>query len=195
MRLVRWTAAASASVILASPFPSATAPPADAASRSGTLTTMRWIDLREDNAAAAPFRELWSDKLEASTRIWLRTPSRGHRLPAYTLAHVFSDAERPVLVSSLFDMYDCELPGTGTGADLYARCPMRIVAGASGKTKVTHIAQACHLYVPMATSGTGGPDPQQNKTLVGLDRNRTLRLRVIQFGREVPSCDMDLKLE
>jgi hypothetical protein len=31
--------------------------------------------------------------------------------------------------------------------------------------------------------------------MVGLDRNRTLRLRVIQFGREVPSCDMDLKLE
>ena len=195
MNLVRWAAAASASAILASPLESVGAPPADAASRSGALTTMRWIDLREDNAAAAPFRELWSDKLEASTRSWHQTPSRGDRLPAYTLAHVFSDAERPVLVSILFDMYDCELPGNGKGADLYARCPMRIVAGAGGKTKVTHIAQVCHLYVPTATSGTAGPDPQQNKTLVSLDRNRTLRLRVIQFGREVPSCDMDLKLE
>ena len=197
MSLVRWAVATSVSVIAALHIALAGTPAVDAASGSATLSSMRWIDLCEVNAEAEPFRRLWSDKLEASTRRWLQTPNQGSSLPAYTLAHLFPDPERPVLVSILFDMYDCELPGNGNGADLYARCPMRIVAGAGGKAKVTNIAQACHLYVPAATSATGPahPDPQQNKTLVGLDNSRTLRLRVIQFGRQVPSCDMDLKLD
>ena len=197
MSPVRWTAATSASVIAAFHIALAGTPAVDAASGSATLSSMRWIDLCEVNAEAEPFRRLWSDKLEASTRRWLQTPNQGSLLPAYTLVHLFPDPERPVLVSMLFDMYDCELPGNGDGGDLYARCPMRIVAGAGGRAKVTNIAQACLLYVPTATSSTGlpQPDPQQNKTLVGLDKSRTLRLRVIQFGHQVPSCNMDLKLD
>lgn len=169
-----------------------TAPPA---SESAVPIAMRWIDLRDDNPGTGPYRDLWSDRLDFATRRWIATSSRGKPLPAYTLAHVFTNADRPVLVSILFTMYDCELPGNGAGADLYARCPLRVVSGVAGRTKVINVARACHLYVPTPTNASEGPDPQRNRTTVSLDRNGFLHLRVIQFGRPVPSCDLDLTLE
>jgi hypothetical protein len=167
----------------------ATAPGTD------TSVTMRWVDLQEDNASAEMLRTLWSDRLEIAARRWLKTPSHGKPLPAYALAHVFAAGERPVLVSILFNMYDCELPGNGAGADLYARCPMRIVTGGAGRARVTQVARACLLYVPEPANTNDGPDPRQSKTTVSLDRGGTLHLRVVQHGHAVPSCDMDLKLE
>lgn len=169
-----------------------TVPPA---TESAAPIAMRWIDLRDDNAGTAPYRALWSDRLDRATRRWMAVSSRGKPLPAYTLAHVFVNADQPVLVSILFTMYDCELPGNGAGADLYARCPMRVVSGVPGRTKAMNVAQACHLYVPTPTNASEGPDPQRNMTTVSFDRNGILRLRVTQFGRPVPSCDLDLKLE
>jgi len=156
---------------------------------------MLWIDLRDDNPTTAPYRALWSDRLDLATRRWMATSSRGKPLPAYTLAHVFDNADGPVLVSILFTLYDCELPGNGAGADLYARCPLRVVSGVLGRTRVTNVARACHLYVPTPTSAAEGPSPRRNRTTVSLDPNGILRLRVTQFGRPVPSCDLDLKLE
>jgi hypothetical protein len=172
--------------------PAQTAPPA---TESVAPVVMRWIDLRDNNPGTAPYRDLWSDRLDSATRRWKATSPRGKPLPAYTLAHVFANADTRVLVSILFTMYDCELPGNGPGADLYARCPLRVVSGAPGQTKVTNVAQACHLYVPTSTNAADGPDRQRNRTTVTLDRNGILRLRVTQFGRPVPSCDLDLKLE
>jgi hypothetical protein len=168
-----------------------------AATAPGTDTSvaMQWVDLREDNPRAEMLRTLWSDRLEIAARRWLKTPSHGKPLPAYTLAHMFAAGERLVLVSILFNMHDCELPGNGAGANLFARCPMRIVTRDAGQARVTQVARACHLYVPEPANTTEGPDPRQNKTTVSLDPGGTLHLRVVQHGRAVPSCDMDLKLE
>lgn len=164
-------------------------------SASNGPVVMAWIDLRGESAGVQAFRRLWDDKLHAAQRQWLDQSQESRPLPAYTLAHAFNAAQPPVLVSILFTMNDCELPGNGAGADLYARCPMRVVSGIAGARKVTTVDRVCHLYVPPVTRPRDGPDPQKNHTTVALDAGRTLRLRVVQFGRPVPACNLDLELE
>ena len=161
---------------------------------------MTWADLRDTNLPdAAAFARLWNDKLASAQARW-RSPGQlgatsGKALPAFTLSHTFASAKPPVLVSILFDLYDCELPGNGPGADLFARCPMRVVTGGPGAARVKQIEGVCHLYVPPITKPGDGPDPAKNFTSLTLDASRTLHLRVVQFGRPVPACNGDYTLE
>ena len=161
---------------------------------------MIWSDLRDPNLPdVAAFARLWNDKLASAQARW-RSPGQlgatsGKALPAFTLSHTFASAKPPVLVSILFDLYDCELPGNGPGADLFARCPMRVVTGGPGAARVKQIEGVCHLYVPPITKPGDGPDPAKNFTSLTLDASRTLHLRVVQFGRPVPACNGDYPLE
>ena len=161
---------------------------------------MTWTDLRDTKLPdVAAFTRLWNDKLASAQAKW-RSPGQlgatsGKPLPAFTLSHTFASANPPVLVSILFDLYDCELPGNGPGADLFARCPMRVVTGAPGATRVKNIEGVCHLYVPPIARPGDGPDPAKNFTRVTLDASSRLHLRVVQFGRPVPACNGDYALE
>lgn len=162
----------------------------------GSPIVMEWTDLRSSGRTeVGAYRRLWKDKLDDAQRRWASTAPPGNPLPAFTLGHTFVSARPPVLVSILFNMYDCELPGNGTGADLYARCPMRVVTGMPGSVRIKTIERACHLYVPAITKPDDGPNPAQNYTTVTLDASRTLHVRVVQFGRPVPSCDGDYQVE
>jgi hypothetical protein len=164
---------------------SAFAAPADQA-------RMSWTDLRETSAPGVDaIRELWQDRLPAAQSRWDASGWRKVPVPAFTLTQTFAEAKPPVLVSILFNLYDCELPGNGAGADLFARCPMRVVSG-PGHMKT--FERVCHLYVPPAEPGQG-PDPVKNYTAVSLDASRTLHLRVVQYGRPVPACDGDVKVD
>jgi len=169
--------------------------PALAAATDADAATMDWSDLRRTGAPGiAAVRELWKDRLEAAQRQWnpIGTPSA--TMPAFTLTHTFAEVEPAVLVSILFNMFDCELPGNGPGSNLYARCPMRVVTGTAGAGRVQSFVGVCHLYVPPTKPGEG-PDPSKNYTAVSLDATRTLRVRVVQFGRPVPGCNGDYRLE
>jgi hypothetical protein len=157
-------------------------------------THMSWTDLRETGAPGInAIRELWQDRLPAAQSRWDASGWRKVPVPAFTLTQTFAEATPPVLVSILFDLYDCELPGNGAGADLFARCPMRVVSGPGpGHTKT--FERVCHLYVPPAEPGQG-PDPAKNYTAVSLDTSRTLHLRVVQYGWPVPACNGDYLLD
>jgi hypothetical protein len=161
---------------------------------------MTWSDLRDAKLPdVAAFTRLWNDKLASAQAKW-RSPGQlgatsGKPLPAFTLSHTFASANPPVLVSILFDLYDCELPGNGPGADLFARCPMRVVTGGPGATRVKNIEGVCHLYVPPTARPGDGPDPAKNFTSVALDASRRLHLQIVQFGRPVPACNADYALE
>jgi hypothetical protein len=154
---------------------------------------MQWIDLRENTAAARPHRQLWADRIDIAQRRW-STTGRGGPLPAHALAHVIRSADRSIMVSVLFDLYDCELPGNGPGADLYARCPLRVVHGSARSAKIVTVGRACHLHVPDIARPGEGPDPSENMTAVQLDPRGVLQLRVLQHGRPVPACDLDVAL-
>ncbi|MBW8833353.1 MAG: hypothetical protein JF606_29065 [Burkholderiales bacterium] len=157
---------------------------------------MEWTDLRSsDPPEAAAYTRLWKDKLDSAQRKWQASPQKGRPLPAFTLGHTFGSATPPVLVNILFDLYDCELPGNGAGAPLFARCPMRVVTGPSGATRVKTIERVCYLYVPPIAKSGDGPDPAKNFTTVALDASRTLHVRVYQFGHRVRSCDGDYAVE
>lgn len=157
---------------------------------------MTWLDLRTEGPDVAAQRQFWSDKLQQAQRQWESGRPASRTLPAFVLVQTLSGRTSSVLVSLLFDMFDCELPGNGAGADLYARCPMRILIG--GSPTVRTVERTCLLYVPSAPPDrhgqSQGPDPAQNRTLVSMD-NGTLRLRVVQYGRPVPACDADIPLE
>jgi len=169
--------------------------PALAAPPDADAATMDWSDLRRTGApGVSAVRELWKDRLEAAQRQWNPTATPSATVPAFTLVHAFAAAEPAVLVSILFDMFDCELPGNGPGSNLYARCPMRVVTGAAGAGRVQSFAGVCHLYVPPTKPGEG-PDPAKNYTAVSLDATRTLHVRVVQFGRPVPACNGDYRLD
>lgn len=171
------------------------AAPAAPQATGGAWVRLQWLDLRGASAAAAPYRRLWGDRLLPSQRAW-RAAGAGQRseppseLPAYTLSQVLSGG---ILVTALFDLYDCELPGNGSGADLYARCPMRVIyKGASGST-FKHVDKACVLYVPTPSRPSEGPDPETNHTTARLI-GALLVWEVIQGGRPVPSCHLQVHL-
>jgi hypothetical protein len=162
---------------------------------------MRWHDLRDAEAPdSLALQRLWKDRLDVSSEKWRAAPGQTSALPAFTLASALRTASgTPVVVSLLFNLYDCELPGNGAGAELFSRCPMRLLigggaGGAGGASQVKTIDRACLLYVPPVASPREGPDPRSNFTNVTLDATRTLHLRVVQFGRPVPQCDLDVPL-
>lgn len=175
-------------------------PTPQAAANASQAIRMTWADLRDTKLPdVAALARLWKDKLASAKSKW-RSPgqlgaSSGKPLPAFTLSHTFAWANPPVLVSILFDLYDCELSGNGQGADLFARCPMRVVTGGPGAVRLKDIAGVCYLYVPPIAKPGDGPDPAKNFTSLTLDASRTLRLRVVQFGRPVPACNGDYALE
>ena len=176
------------------------AEPPQAQAVSGDSIRMQWVDLRRiELSDTAAFTRLWQDRLAFAQAKW-QSPGQsgagtGKPFPAFTLSHTFTSASPPVLVSILFDLYDCELPGNGAGSDLFARCPMRVVTGTPGATRVKTIERVCQLYVPPIAKPGDGPDPAKNFTSVTLDASRTLHLRVVQFGRPVAACDGDYALE
>lgn len=190
--------------VVVSLWPGGLAGPALAAEGQGSTAVaiglpmaMEWTDLRVDGPAAEMLRRLWSDRIEAGKRQWANSgaSAAAMQLPAFALSRVFDNANPPVLVSFFFSMYDCELPGNGRGADLYARCPLRIASGAPGALKVTTWPKVCMLYVPPVERPGDGPSPRANYTTVSLDPDRTLHVRVLQFGVPVKACSSDFKVE
>lgn len=164
----------------------------------GQPMAMDWTDLRVDSPAAAVYRRLWSDRMEAGKRRWASSGPGAMPFPAFSLSRMFDNANPPVLVSFFFSMYDCELPGNGPGADLYSKCPLRIATGAPGApgaVKVTTRQSVCMLNVPPIERAGDGPSPSANYTTVSLDADRTLHVRVVQFGKPVKACDNDFKVE
>ena len=157
---------------------------------------MVFKDLRSNHSPEVEaYMRLWKDKLDVARPKWQANPPGNTPLPAFTLSHTFRSATPPVLVSILFDLYDCELPGNGAGANLDALCPMRVVTAAPGATRVKTVERVCHLWVPPVAKPADGPDPSKNYTTVTLDASRTLHLRVVQFGRSVSACDGDYALD
>ena len=55
--------------------------------------------------------------------------------------------------------------------------------------------KVCMLYVPPVERPGDGPSPRANYTTVSLDPDRTLHVRVLQFGVPVKACSSDFKVE
>ena len=51
------------------------------------------------------------------------------------------------------------------------------------------------LYVPPVERPGDGPSSRANYTTVSLDPDRTLHVRVLQFGVPVKACNRDFKVE
>ena len=177
--------------------PALGASPSGAASiaDAGQASVMEWTDLRTESAGAPVYRKLWADKIEVARSQWKKSGSEATQLPVFTLGHTFANASPPVLVSFLFDLYDCELPGNGDGSNLYAKCVMRVASGAPGAVKVKTRDRVCMLYVPPVDKPGEGPDPSQNYTTTAIGADRVLHIRVVQFGKPVSGCDSDFKVE
>jgi hypothetical protein len=158
---------------------------------------MTWLDLRggASNArsgdAVAAQSALWQDRLSEGRQRWHRDDARP--FPAFVLTQTFGGSP-PAVVSILFNLYDCELPGNGAGADLYARCPLRVAIPGGRAPRVKQIDRVCMLYVPPVATPADGPDPRRNFTLATLGADRVLRLRTIQGGQAVHACDLDVAL-
>jgi hypothetical protein len=150
---------------------------------------MQWLDLRQSSPQTQPQRQLWQDKLKVAQKKWSQNPGNGPLVPAFTLSQTFSNTTPPISVSLLDTLYDCEAPGNGVQADLFARCTMRVSIGNAVKT----VEDVCFLYAEPTAPGQG-PDPAKNYTTVMLDATHTLHLRVVQYGKPVPQCNLDLKL-
>jgi hypothetical protein len=162
---------------------------------AGSGIAMEWTDLRVSGApGVAVFKQVWNDRLVSAQRKWAASNARSPTLPAFTLAHMFTGPLQPTLVSILFDAFDCELPGNGPGANLYARCPMRVATGVVGASHVKTVDGVCYLYVPPIARSGDGPDPAKNYTTAWLDSSAQLHLRVVQFGRHVQACDLDVQV-
>ena len=88
------------------------------------LPSVRMVfkDLRSNHSPEVEaYMRLWKDKLDVARPKWQANPPGNTPLPAFTLSHTFRSATPPVLVSILFELYDCELPGNGSGANLRLR--------------------------------------------------------------------------
>jgi hypothetical protein len=172
-------------------------------------TPMTWLDLRGNASrgdANGPFQgavaaqtALWQDKLSASQQRWRKNDSRP--FPAFVLTQKLETGSSLVVVSILFNMFDCDLPGNGGLADLYARCPMRVVIssgaaqpGAAGLPNIRQYDDVCTLYVPPVASLADGPDPRRNFTAATIGPDRVVHLRTTQNGRAVRACDLDIAL-
>jgi hypothetical protein len=165
-----------------------------AAADSAAPRTMTFTNLQEvQRPNVTAFRKLWADRIQHGTQERLADGQKGP-LRAYALGTTFVDTAPPVLVSIFFNMYECDMPGNGAGSDLFARCPMRIVTGPVGATKVKEVADVCHLWVP-PTDEADGPPPSKNFSTVAIDSQRKLHLRVVQYGKPVPACDLDISVD
>jgi hypothetical protein len=176
----------------------ASAPCAQAQTRPAPANPapMQWLDLRQSSPQTQPQRQLWQDKLKVAQKKWSQDPTNGPLLPAFTLSQTFPEATPPVAVSILHNLYDCDGPGNGNGADLFARCPMRIAIGQSNSSPqhIKTVADVCHIYAPPTAPGQG-PDPAKNYAIAKLDASRILHVRVVQYGRPVPQCNLDIKVD
>jgi hypothetical protein len=158
---------------------------------------MTEVALRDPNAMQTEVRRqrtLWRDSLAEAQKQWAINSLPGDNVPAYALTHMFKQATPSVTVSLLLALGLCESPGNAAGADLFARCPLRIVTGEPGAERTKTIARVCRLFVPPTAPGHG-PDPAKNYQTVQLDVGRTLHLRVVQNGHPVPACDLDVAVD
>lgn len=147
---------------------------------------LQWTNLRKPGPAAQSFLRLWKDRLRHENSF---------ALPAFTLHRTFNVPQGTVLVSLLFNMIDCEMPGNGAGGGLVARCPMRIVSPSTGGAKrVSTHEQVCLLHV-IPEPGVPGPEPRNNFMSMRLDADRTLHISVVEFGKPVPSCERHIPVE
>lgn len=160
----------------------------------GSPAPMEWVNLNGQDTRAQLLHSFWSDKLSASLLRWHEmTPDRP--LPAWSLTQTLTSAAgEAVVISFLFDFFDCDIPGPGRNTNLYAQCPLRIITGKPGVARVMRVPQACMIHVDEPDQPGQGPDPARNFTTVSLDTAGALRLRVYQYGRLISSCNTDLKV-
>lgn len=158
-------------------------------------SAMTWTDLRQaTKPEAIVYRRLWADKIKVSAKQWAASGDKSP-VPAFTLSANFPAATPPVHASIFSTMFDCEMGGNGAGADLFARCTMRIATGTNGHSRVKEVADVCQLWVDPVESESEGPLQSKNYTSATLDANRVLHLRVVQYGKPVPACSRDIAVD
>jgi hypothetical protein len=144
------------------------------------------VDLRDVSPEAAAWRDYWGDRYTAAKAKWDGSPNAGRPFPAFALSHTFRDAR--IVVSMLIDMYDCEQAQDGRHGTLTQKCPMRVFWGGPNEGGTTKTFESvCTLDVPPIKRGEG-PQADANHTQISLD-GRTVRIRVIEFGRVRPDCE------
>jgi hypothetical protein len=155
---------------------------------------MSEFDLRDsDKPEVAALREVWKDRLAVSEPKW-QPNERSQHLPAAAISKALGNGARPVLVTLLASLYDCDSAPNGRSAnDMYRRCPMRVVVGQGASLKVLTFEKVCYLAFPAGPAGDW-PDPVKNFTAASLVGSDAVRVQVTQYGKNVAECDSTYQL-
>lgn len=131
---------------------------------------------------------LWKSKLDALSAnadklnakpipvfILLSSPYQGDQI----FSMVFSAAE------------NCSPPGNGPGiVDMYALCPMSIFQVNATPVRVKEVPNMCFLHL----NDSDNPASRYHTEFAFNEPKRTAYFRVIQAGKEIPSCNRMVNL-
>lgn len=165
-------------------------------SQAQEITKLPWMPMREVVFDSTKFPSTGTEEDRAMLKlIWARelaaprSASSGQILPAFTLIGDVRQGGRRVVFSmfSAASSDRCESPENSADAkDIYSVCSMRVTPWPMQGHQVADLPGYCMVY---------GTQRDKSRIEYAFDTSdRTLRLRTIQFGKEVPACARALKL-
>ena len=160
------------------------------------ITEVAWTPMREVVFSSTKFPSTGTEEERAILRIiWAkelaapRAATSGQVLPVFTLIGDVRQGGRRVVFSmfSAASSDRCEPPENGADAkDIYSVCSMRVTPWPMQGHQVADLPGYCMVF---------GTQRDKSRIEYAYDTSdRILRLRTIQFGKEVPACARALKL-
>ncbi|WP_233168002.1 hypothetical protein [Xylophilus sp. ASV27] len=160
------------------------------------ITEVPWVPMREVVFDSTQFpstgteedrailKQIWAKELAAP-----RSTGGGQTLPAFALIGDVRQAGRRVVFTFFAAARNdrCEPPENGADAtNIYSLCSMRVTPWPMQGHKIADLPGYCMVYAAKR---------DKNRVEYAFDSSdRVLRLRTIQFGKEVPACSRALKL-
>lgn len=166
-------------------------------------TGLKWEQMREVAYWYTPTRQKESqrasDAMQADA-IWADEIRKAEKQkPPVNLFALLANAKSSTgvpLTFSLLNVLDferCEPPmGGKNSVDQYSKCLARVAVGTQPKSLVVEFDGFCHLNI---VGSTDNPN-EKNHTEFAFDAHtNTGYFRVIQYGKDVPTCHRAIKLE
>lgn len=164
---------------------------------------LKWEQMREVAYWYTPTRQKESERSTDVTQtdaVWADEIRKAERQkPPVNLFALLANAKSATgvpLTFSLLNLLDferCERPmGGKNSVDQYSKCLARVAVGTQPKSHVVEFDGFCHLNIV----GDEHNPNEKNHTEFAFDaRTNTGYFRIVQYGKDVPSCHRAIKLE
>lgn len=164
---------------------------------------LKWEQMREVAYWYTPTRQKESQRATDATQadaIWADEIRKAeNQKPPVNLFVLLANAKSSTgvpLTFSLLDLLDferCERSmGGKDSVDQYSKCLARVAIGTQPKSHVVEFDGFCHLNIV----GDKDNPNEKNHTEFAFDaRTNTGYFRIVQYGKDVPSCHRAIKLE